>query len=246
MSPTLPHGWIAPQWPAPPRVRAASTTRAGGVSHGPYDSLNLATRVGDDPVAVERNREVLRGALQLDPLWLHQVHGADVVDAEDAPALAQADAAVARTRHRACAVLTADCLPVVLADRGGEVVGIAHAGWRGLAAGVIEATVRRMGVRGDRLLAWLGPAIGPAAYEVGAEVRQAFVAADPQDAAAFREVGPGKFHADLYALARARLGRLGVTAVHGGGFCTFSERERFYSYRRDRVTGRMATVVWLD
>jgi len=241
-----PHGWIVPQWPAPARVRALSTIRAGGCSRGPYASLNLATRVGDDPAAVERNREVLRGVLGLDPLWLHQVHGTGVVDAESVPALVQADAAVARTRHRACAVLTADCLPVLLAERDGAAVAAVHAGWRGLAAGVLEAAVARMGVAGERLLAWLGPAIGQAAYEVGGDVRGAFVSEDPAAAGAFRAGGPDKYHADLYALARLRLARLGVTAVHGGGWCTFAERDRFYSYRRDGATGRMATVIWID
>lgn len=258
MSRDLPHGWIDPQWPAPPRVRAVSTTRRGGFSHGAYASLNLATRVGDDPNAVERNRERLRSVLRLDPLWLHQVHGIAVVDADSASPLAQADAAVSRTRHRACAVLTADCLPVLLADSDGAVVAVAHAGWRGLAGvgdseagggvsgGIIEATVARMGVPGARLMAWLGPAVGAAAYEVGEDVHRAFVARDAGAAAAFRPGRPGKFHADLYALARRRLRSVGVTAVHGGGYCTYSEPERFFSYRRDGRTGRMATVIWID
>ncbi len=250
MSAPFPHGWIAPQWPAPAHVRAVSTTRAGGCSRGAYASLNLGTRVGDDPGAVERNREVLRGALHVEPLWLHQVHGTEVVDAESAPPLAHADAAVSRTRHRVCAVLTADCLPVLLADRAGEVVAVAHAGWRGLAGdargGIIEATVARMNVPGDRLVAWLGPAIGQAAYEVGEDVHRAFVGPDPAAAAAFRAGRAGKFHADLAALARRRLEAAGVTAVYGGGYCTFSDRERFFSYRRDGATGRMATLIWLD
>jgi len=227
-------------------VRSVSTTRAGGVSHGAYASLNLATRVGDDPNAVERNRELLRSVLRVDPLWLHQLHGTEVVDAESAPPLARGDAAVSRTRHRACAVLTADCLPVLLADRDGAVVAAAHAGWRGMAAGVIEATVASMGLPGDRLVAWLGPAIGPAAYEVGEDVYGAFVADDPAAAGAFRTLRPGKFHADLYALARGRLHAAGVSRIHGGGYCTFGERDRFFSYRRDGATGRMATVIWID
>lgn len=250
MNVTFPHGWIAPHWPAPPRVRAVSTTRAGGCSRGAYASLNLATRVGDDPGAVERNREVLRSVLRVDPLWLHQVHGTDVVDAESAPPLAHADAAVSRTRHRACAALTADCLPVLLAGREGEVVAVAHAGWRGLAGdangGIIEATIARMGVPGERLVAWLGPAIGQAAYEVGEDVYRAFVTPDPAAATAFRAGRVGKFHADLYALARRRLQAAGVPQVYGGGYCTFSDRDRFFSYRRDGATGRMATVIWID
>jgi YfiH family protein len=238
--------WIEPDWPVPPTVRALVTTRAGGASRGAYASFNLDPRVGDDPSAVERNREVLRSALPADPLWLHQVHGADVVAAESAPARPRADGAVARTRHGVCAVLTADCLPVLLADRAGEAVGIAHAGWRGLAAGVVEATVRAMGVPAAGLVAWLGPAIGPRAYEVGQDVHDAFVAADAGAAAAFAALGRGKYLADLYALARRRLAAAGVTTVHGGGFCTHAERERFYSYRRDRVTGRFATLVWIE
>jgi YfiH family protein len=258
LSLVLPHGWIEPQWPVAPRVRAVSTTRAGGFSHGAYASLNLATRVGDDPSAVERNREVLRSVLRLDPLWLHQVHGTDVVEADSAPPLVHADAAVSRTRHHACAVLTADCLPLLLADRDGTVVAVAHAGWRGLAGvaggknggraggGIIEATVARIGVPGSRLVAWLGPAIGAAAYEVGEDVYRAFIAGDAGAAAAFQPGRPGKFHADLCALARRRLQSVGVTAIHGGGYCTYSDPERFFSYRRDGQTGRMATVIWID
>jgi hypothetical protein len=238
--------WIVPDWPAPPNVRALVTTRAGGVSHGPYAAFNLDPRVGDDPAAVGRNREILRSALPADPLWLHQVHGADVVDAESAPARPRADGAVARTRHSVCAVLTADCLPVLLASRGGEVVGIAHAGWRGLAAGIIEATVARMAVAAAEIVAWLGPAIGPRAYEVGQEVYDAFVARDAGAAEAFRARGRGKHLADLYALARRRLAAAGVKTISGGAFCTHAESQRFYSYRRDATTGRFASLVWIE
>jgi len=238
--------WIVPDWPAPPTVRALVTTRAGGASRGPYASFNLDPRVGDDPSAVERNRETLRSALPSDPLWLHQVHGAEVVAAESAPARPRADGAVARTRHSVCAVLTADCLPVLLASRSGEVVGIAHAGWRGLAAGVIEATIARMAVAAAQVVAWLGPAIGPRAYEVGQDVYDAFVAADAGAAQAFTALGAGKHLADLYALARRRLAAAGVEAVYGGGFCTHAEGQRFYSYRRDRTTGRFASLVWME
>jgi YfiH family protein len=200
--------------------------------------------VGDDPSAVERNRETLRSVLPADPLWLQQVHGADVIEVEAAPARPRADGAVARTRHSVCAVLTADCLPVLLASRAGRVVGIAHAGWRGLAAGVIEATLARMGAA--PVVAWLGPAIGPQAYEVGQDVYDAFVAADAGAAAAFTPLGGGKHLADLYALARRRLAAAGVEAVYGGGRCTHAERQHFYSYRRDRTTGRFASLVWMD
>jgi len=240
------HGWIVPDWPVAASVRALATTRAGGASRGRYAGLNLAMKVGDDPDAVEENRAVLRSHLPADPMWLDQVHGTDVVDLEGATPRPRADGAVARTRHRVCAVLTADCVPVLLAARGGGVVGVAHAGWRGLANGVIEATLARMDVPSGDVAAWLGPGISQAAYEVGAEVYDSFVARDPGARAAFRPGAPGKYHADLYTLARRRLGAAGVTMVHGGGFCTYAEPERFYSYRRDGVTGRMATLVWMD
>ncbi len=242
----LTHEWIVPDWPAGAGVRAFVTTRAGGFSLGPYASFNLGTRVGDDPAAVERNRELLRSVLPAHPLWLHQVHGADVVDAAAANALSRADGAVARTRRTVCAVLTADCLPVLLAARDGSAVGIAHAGWRGLAAGVIEATVARMGVARGAVLAWLGPGIGPGAYEVGRDVYAALVAGSPSAASAFAPRGDGKFLVNLYELARQRLAASGVTAVTGGGFCTYTDAERFYSYRRDRTTGRFASLVWID
>jgi len=242
----LPREWIVPDWPAPRNVRALVTTRAGGVSHGRYASLNLGARVGDDPAAVERNREILRRFLPGDPLWLDQAHGAEVVDAASASALTRADGAVARTRHRVCAVLTADCLPVLLASRGGTAVGIAHAGWRGMAAGIVEATVARMGIAPSAVIAWLGPGIGLAAYEVGADVYDAFVGRTPNAAAAFTAQGEGKYRADLYALARQRLAAAGVSAIHGGAYCTFTNAERFYSYRRERTTGRFASLVWME
>jgi len=241
-----PQGWIVPDWPAAANVRALVTTRAGGTSRGPYARMNLATRVGDDPRAVERNRETLRGCLPADPIWLEQVHGTDVVEAERASPAARADGAVTRARHRVCAVLTADCLPVLLAARTGDVVGIAHAGWRGLANGIIEATLARMRIPGEDVIAWLGPGISQAAYEVGQDVYEAFIGQDPETRGAFRPGVPGKYHADLYALARRRLGVAGVTGVHGGGFCTYGEADRFYSYRRDGATGRMATAIWMD
>jgi YfiH family protein len=241
-----PPDWIVPDWPAPRRVRALVTTRAGGTSRGPYASLNLGAHVGDDPAAVERNRERLRAALPADPVWLQQVHGAEVVDAATAPPLARADAATARTRHVVCAVLTADCVPVLLAGRDGDAVAIAHAGWRGLAAGVIEAAVARMGVAAASVIAWLGPAIGPRAYEVGPEVRAAFVRGDAAAAAAFAPRRDDRFLADLFLLARQRLAAAGVAAVYGGGHCTYTEAERFYSYRRAPATGRFASLVWID
>ncbi len=238
--------WIVPDWPAPPSVRALVTTRAGGASHGCYASFNLGAGVGDDPSAVEGNRERLRSLLPADPVWLQQVHGTDVVDATAALPVPRADAAVARTRHVVCAVLTADCVPVLLASRGGEVVAVVHAGWRGMAAGVIEAAVARLGVTPAGVIAWLGPAIGPRAYEVGPEVRAAFVERSPAAAAAFAPRRERRFLADLHALARQRLAVAGVAAIHGGGHCTYTDAERFYSYRREPTTGRFASLIWID
>ncbi|UXY17128.1 peptidoglycan editing factor PgeF [Chitiniphilus purpureus] len=237
---------LRPDWPAPPTVRAWVTTRAGGVSQPPFASLNLGDHVGDDPHAVSRNRALLRAHLPADPVWLTQVHGIAVADATSVRPGARADAVIARQAEAVCAILTADCLPVLLCDVRGSVVGAAHAGWRGLADGVIEATVAAMAVPPDALLAWLGPAIGPATFEVGDEVRARFVADQPVAEAAFRAAAtPGKWWADLYGLARLRLMRLGVRRIYGGNFCTASDEARFFSYRRDGVTGRMASLIWL-
>lgn len=240
-------GLLRPEWDLPAGVGALLTTRAGGQSIGPFASFNLGGHVGDDPAAVAANRARLRGFLPAEPLWLNQVHGAAVADADMCEAVPEADAALARSSRRACAVLTADCLPVLLCDDDASVVAAAHAGWRGLAAGVLENTVRGMGVAPHRVRAWLGPAIGPQAFEVGDEVRAAFVAADPEAAAAFvaRQV-EGKWLADLFQLARRRLIAAGVTRISGGGVCTVSAPQRFYSYRRDGVTGRFASLVWLE
>ena len=238
---------IFPGWPAPARVQAVSTTRRGGVSPPPYDSLNLAGHVGDDPACVAENRQRLAAAIGLsaDPAWLHQVHGAAVVAAETVDAPVAADAAWTRKSGRACVVMTADCLPVLLCDRAGTVVAAAHAGWRGLAGGVIAATVAAMPVPSAGLLAWLGPAIGPEAFEVGDEVRAAFLALDAGNAACFRPSPAGRWLADIYALARRQLRGLGVAAVYGGEFCTFNDSARFFSYRREGKTGRMATLIGL-
>jgi len=239
--------WIVPDWPAPAAVRALSTTRAGGVSLAPYASLNLGAHVGDDPARVAENRARLRRLLPAEPRWLNQVHGSAVVDAAAVAGLPDADAAFSRKPGAVCVVMTADCLPVLLCDRAGTVVAAAHAGWRGLHGGVVEATVAAMGVAPGELIAWLGPAIGPQAFEVGGEVRAAFVAADGRAEAAFRPAAQaGKWLADLYLLARQRLAALGVSAVHGGDCCTVGEADRFFSYRRDGVTGRMASLIWLD
>jgi len=239
-------GWIVPEWPVAASVRALATTRAGGASEGPYAGFNLALTVGDDPAAVARNRALLRDHLPADPAWLEQVHGTEVAEIARAGPPPRADGAVARTRHGVCAVLTADCLPVLLASRAGDVVGIAHAGWRGLAGGVVEATLARMRCAREEVVAWLGPGISQDAYEVGADVYEAFVGRDPGAREAFRGGAQGRFHADLYALARRRLRASGVASVHGGSYCTYGEPERFYSYRRDGRTGRMAALVWIE
>jgi YfiH family protein len=239
--------WILPDWPAPASVRGLATTRRGGVSGGVFASLNLGEHVGDDPAAVAANREILCRRIETRPVWLKQVHGARVVDldAESGRFSPEADAALTRESGLACVAMTADCLPVLLCDFDGTVVAAAHAGWRGLLAGVLEATVAAMRVPGSELMAWLGPAIGPQAFEVGFEVRDAFVAADADAAAAFRPSAKGKWLADLYRLARRRLAGQGVARVFGGDFCTVSDAERFFSHRRDGRTGRMASLVWL-
>jgi YfiH family protein len=242
-----PESLLVPDWPAPPAVRAVCTTRRGGISPPPYDSLNLADHVGDDPARVAANRRWLAAAVGLpaEPAWLEQVHGTDVVAAESVRTPVAADAAWTREIGRPCVVMTADCLPVLLCDRAGTTVAAAHAGWRGLAGGVIAATVARLAVAPGELLAWLGPAIGPAAFEVGEEVRAAFLALDAGNAPCFKPSPAGRWLADIYQLAQRQLSDLGVRDVYGGKFCTFSEPERFFSYRREPRTGRMATLVWL-
>lgn len=237
---------IVPGWDAPPNVRAFQTTRHGGLSLPPYASLNLGDHVGDAPLTVMRNRTLLNALVPSEPVWLEQVHGVVVADAGQAGCRPRADASVAHRPGAVCVVMTADCLPVLLCDRQGTVVGAAHAGWRGLLDGVLEETIAAMRVEPAALCVWLGAAIGPTAFEVGEEVRAAFVARQPEAAAAFVPAAPGKFLADLYALARLRLQALGVTAIRGGDFCTYRDAARFFSYRREGVTGRMGTFIWLE
>ena len=241
---TLPAQWLVPDWPAPPGVRAFVTTRAGGVSEGEYASMNLGIASGDDPARVQRNRDILRGHLPSDGPWLRQVHGTQVVDL-DRDAERTGDACLTRSAGRVAGVLTADCMPLFLADVRGRVVAVAHAGWRGMAAGVIESTLDAMAVPAGEVVAWMGPTIGPDAFEVGPEVREAFLAADADAGIAFRAHAPGKFMADLYALARRRLVRAGIKSIHGGGFCTYHERDRFFSYRRVKASGRMGSFAWI-
>ena len=236
--------WLLPDWPAPANVRACVTTRAGGVSLPPFDGMNLGDHVEDEPQAVTENRRLLVERLGCRPAWLKQVHSPDVVAADPAQ-VPTADASWTATPGTACAVLTADCLPALFCDRAGTRVAAAHAGWRGLAGGVLENTVAALGGKPDELLVWLGPAIGPQSFEVGAEVREAFVAQHAEAERAFvPSANAGKYLADLYSLARIRLAAIGVTAVHGGGLDTFSD-PRFFSYRRAARTGRFASLVWL-
>lgn len=235
-------------WRLPRGVHAAFTTRRGGLSQAPWDSLNLGAHVNDDPAHVAANRARVRALLGLaaEPAWLNQVHGVDVARL-DAPAPAgviTADAAVTTDAGSACAIMVADCLPVLFASRDGQRIGAAHAGWRGLAAGVLETTLAAFGVPGAELTAWLGPAISRQHFEVGGEVRDAFVTHDAAAAAEFTPNARGRWQADLAGLARRRLATLGVTDVHGGEWCTFADRERFFSHRRDGKGGRMAALIW--
>lgn len=234
---------IRPDWPAPRGVHAAVTTRLGGVSQPPFGPFNPASHVGDDPAAVAANRALLRVCLPAEPLWLDQVHGVEVADADRVRA-ACADASVSHQPGSVCAVLTADCLPVLFCNRQGSVVAAAHAGWRGLAAGVLRHTVERMGCPPPDILAWLGPAIGPDAFEVGPEVKAAFVARLPRADEAFRPGDGDRLFADIYRLARLELAQAGVQAVYGGGLCTVRQPGLFHSFRRDGRAGRMASLVW--
>ena len=238
--------WIVPDWPAPKCVRSLITTRNGGVSGGACASFNVGLRAGDDPQAVAANRALLRELLPQEPRWLRQVHGARVVTADSVTAPPEADASVARSPGTVCAIMIADCLPVLLTDRSGSVVAAAHAGWRGLAAGVVEATVQAMDVAPSEVLAYLGPCIGPAAFEVGADVYEAFISRDPLAQCAFKPLRPGKWLADLRELTRQALARAGASLVHGAACCTYADPQRFFSYRRDRATGRMAALIWRE
>ncbi len=238
--------WIIPDWPAPERVRSVITTRTGGHSLPPYSSLNLADHVDDDPETVAVNRAILfeRLALPSEPLWLEQVHGCNVVTAGAAGC--SADASTSDIPGQVCVVMTADCLPLLICNRSGTRVAAVHAGWRGLAAGVIEAALQHFAQESDELLAWLGPAIGPDRFEVGDEVREQFIAVSAADERAFVAAAPGKWLADIYQLARNRLRAAGVGYIGGGGYCTVTDAERFFSYRRDGITGRMASLIWIE
>ncbi len=237
---------LSPNWPALARVKAYTTTRKGGFSQGPFTSFNLRLG-GDDDEAAKRNRQLLADTLKLPnaPVWLAQVHGTNAVPAELAAPLTTADASYTFKPNTVCAVLTADCLPVLVCNRQATCVAAIHAGWRGLAAGVIEATLQKLNIPAAELLVWLGPAIGPDVFEVGDEVRQQFIAIDPQANAAFLP-HKDRWLANIYLLAKQRLTNSGVTAVYGGEFCTLTDKDRFYSFRREPVTGRMASLIWLE
>ena len=237
--------WLIPDWPAPAGVKACVTTRAGGVSLAPFDSLNLGDHVEDSPEAVLENRRRLTAAFAIQPAWLRQVHGVVVVEA-DPGRIAEADGSWTGTPGIACTAMTADCLPALFCNKSGTRVAAAHAGWRGLAAGVLEAAADSLDAAPADVLVWLGPAIGPKAFEVGPEVREAFMQQHPQTAQAFvPSHNPGKFLADIYQLARLRLAARGITAVYGGGLCTVPD-PRFFSYRRSPRTGRFASLIWLE
>jgi YfiH family protein len=251
----IPDAWIVPAWPAPRRVRAFFTTRCGGFSAGRFgdgDGMNVGLASGDDRAIVLANRARLASFLPAEPAWLRQVHGDTAIDAALAVdgSFPEADAAWTTMPGRVCAVQTADCLPVLLCDRDGTRVAAAHAGWRGLCGGVVEATIAAAGLRPDRTMAWLGPAIGPRRFEVGDDVRDAFLDAAgstvDQIRAAFEPHAPGKWLADLARLARIRLHAAGVRDVTHSDLCTVSDPERFYSYRRDGITGRMVAVIWIE
>jgi len=240
--------WITPNWPAPLNVRALFTTRNGGISSGPYASFNLGDHVGDTPHTVNQNRAKLLKALPNEPKWLNQVHGSMPIWVDNNTNILKGDAALSRTRNIVCAILTADCLPVFLCDKTGTTVGIVHAGWRGLAAGVIEQTIAEMKKECIHIMAYLGPAIGPDYFEVGEEVRHSFIKQDKMSTPAFTPyngVDSKKWLADIFLLARQRLAAAGVTKVYSNEECTYSNSDKFFSYRRDGDTGRMASLIWL-
>lgn len=241
--------YIYPDWDAPSNVKAAVTTRIGGVSPEPYQSFNMGDHVGDKEEYVNTNRQQLVSnlALSSNPFWLKQVHGVVVTDIDEKHAPTEADASITRQKNTVSVVMTADCLPVLFCDKNGRVIASAHAGWRGLHAGILEKTIESMQVDAANILAWMGPAIGSEAFEVGEEVKQAFCEDMSEAAQAFKaSSNVGKWMADLYLLAKLRLQRAGVLDISGGNFCTYTDSERFFSYRRDKTTGRMASLIWME
>ncbi|MES2998253.1 MAG: peptidoglycan editing factor PgeF [Pseudomonadota bacterium] len=239
---------ITPDWPAPPWIKAATTTRRGGFSDPPFDSLNLSLTVGDNPDSVIQNQKLLKSSLGLpkNPLWLKQVHGNKAVSANSALIDLVADATYSQESHVVCAVQTADCLPLLVCSRTRYCIAAIHAGWKGLASGIIENSIKSLDCSADDLLVWLGPAIGPQAFVVGAEVVKAFIEKDHEAKAAFRQIGNNHWQANLYQLAKRRLAILGVKAIYGGNYCTYTDKDQFFSFRRDKVTGRMASLIWIS
>jgi polyphenol oxidase len=238
--------WLKPDWPVPENIRAATTLRTGGMSQGGYANLNPAAHVGDNPELVNQNRQIIKTMLNLpsEPVWLNQTHSNRAIKAIATDTLQQADASYTDQPGVVCAVMTADCLPLLVCSSDGTEIAAIHAGWRGLLDGVIDNTINAL--QNKDLLVWLGPAIGPERFEIGAEVRTAYLAKNAGYAPAFKQHGQDKWLADIYQLARINLATLGISKVYGGGFCTITDHERFYSYRRDQVTGRMATLIWRD
>lgn len=244
MSEGLLDSLIIPSWSAPANVHAIQTTRLGGVSLAPYDSLNLGNHVQDNPHHVARNRQLLNSIVPTEPVWLNQTHGVRVIDAALSGCIEDADASFTTNTNVVCVMMTADCLPLLLCDKAGTIVAAVHAGWRSLCGGVIESTINTMPVSASELLAWLGPAIGPDVFEVDADVRAQFIKKDKRAESAFKPVGD-KWLGDLYAIAKQRLHALGVMNVYGETLCTYSNPAQFFSFRRDGETGRMATMIWL-
>ncbi|HEY3300480.1 MAG TPA: peptidoglycan editing factor PgeF [Methylophilaceae bacterium] len=245
------HSFITPNWPAPASVKSLQTTRVGGKSIAPYDSLNLGGHVGDEPLTVAANRQLLNQYVPSEPLWLNQVHGLEVVNAHEASCLPCADASYTDRKGVVCAVMTADCLPVLLCNTSGTEVAAIHAGWKGLLDGVIEAGVAKMKSPANEIMAWFGPAIGPDAFEVGDDVRDAFIEHHAEAAQAFTKLISNnseerKWLGNIYQLATQRLHNKGVKQIYGGGLCTYTDTSQFFSFRRDGATGRMATLIWLD
>ncbi len=240
--------FIVPNWPAPKNVHALQTKRNAGYSHAPYDSLNFGLHVKDNPIHVAQNRQLLNQYVPSEPVWLNQVHGTQIVDAAQTHCVADADASFTTRNNVVCVTMTADCLPVLLCDMNGTVVSAVHAGWRGLCDGALEASIhavcRAANIESNQLMAWFGPAIGPNAFEVGDEVRAQFMAIDAQAESAFKAHGQ-KYLCNIVQIATQRLNNCGVTQIYGGDLCTYTDKENFFSYRRDGVTGRMATLIWL-
>lgn len=239
--------YIFPDWPAPNNIACVTTTRAGGYSTNTYNSLNLGLHVEDHEADVNKNRSLIKDDLQLpaEPIWLNQIHGTKVLNVSgECPKNVTADAAYTNEIGVVCAVLTADCLPVLFCDQAGENIAVAHAGWRGLLNGVLENTIHALPVENNKIMCWLGPAIGPNKFEVGEEVVKEFVEKDARHKNAFQVQSNLKYLADIYQLAENILGFTGVQEMYGGKYCTYTEEEKFYSYRRDGQTGRMATLIW--